>query len=244
MEGPERRTRRPRLRPIDWDAAPGIRQFWWILPPITFALVTVGVMRLVERVAPGTETFVAVTDELFAVEPGAVVSIDNWDGDITVVPGETGTVRVTVERRTEAISEAEAIVAVQRDVLRIHREGNTVDLRIVRAVDVIAAESRTVIRAEVPPGTTVLARSLRGDIRVDRIAGSVTAVAAQGDIQVDLPPGIAFSYDVVSEDFASGFSLEIDDDGTTGGVVGEDPQIRLVLVTNAADGRVSLRKRS
>lgn len=240
MDGEKRRAQRRRLAPVDWDTAPGLRRFWWLLPPVTFAVVLVGVLQLVQRVVTGPATYDSVVTETFDVSGPAAISLDNWEGDVEVVAGEEGTVRVEIIRHARSTTPLRAFEAAQKDLLQIVQEGNQLSVRVARYADAAQVDSRVTLRATVPEGARLELRTLLGDIRVGGSRGDIIAHAVDGEIEVTLPRGAEFAYDVAAPTFRSAFNLEAVKDGRTSGAVGDSPEQRLVLVAGGDSGQVRL----
>ena len=109
-----------RPKPESWDEATDIRRFWWVLPPLTFAFLTIGVIYQTGslRGGDGLERKDEEVHQTFSVGAAPEIDIDNLSGEILIEPGEDGVIEVTVQRQGIGPTEDVAFANLTRLQLR------------------------------------------------------------------------------------------------------------------------------
>lgn len=118
------------------------------------------------------------TEQIFTVDEAPVLGVDNFAGDITVRPGESGQVRIVVTKRAANSNRLNAI--------DINMEERDDEVRI-RASKPSGLTSNVSVDFEiyVPAGAELDLETGAGNVRVNDVEGEVAAHTGAGNVQVE-----------------------------------------------------------
>lgn len=219
-----------------WDEDPRLRRFWWVLPPIVFALVTLGMLRLADMVRP--EASRTVTDTVtrrVPADPRATVRIENHAGEVRVRMARDDEVNVRVTREGQARGGETAISVLAGLEIDVTSAAGIVDVRVRPAAGVPAEGLRANLDVAIPPEASIQVRNGSGRIVIEFPGSSVTATTGRGIVDIVLDVEDTFEAVVRSPSFITNFELDRSDlpQVREGYVVGRgtDPRLRLELTS-------------
>lgn len=209
------------VRAESWDEARDWRRFWWILPPLTFVLITLSMAWLTGfRNDGGQPELESLSEQFFlnsATGPTPQITVQNVEGDITVTGQDGGAVSIEITRRGfgRTASEAKAALAT----LRLFTQEDGPNIRILPAQDQspVLRRVRADITLRVPRAASLELHTLRGRVTVSGVNESLSIRNASGDIEVTLTDGpftleaeairLMSSFPLEGQTFPSAFSL-------------------------------------
>ena len=235
-----------RVKPESWDEATDVRRFWWVLPPLTFALLTVAAIWLTGELRPG-DSLKERADEVHQVFPvtGAThLTIENIAGDVTIQAGHPNEVDITVQRQGVGITEAIAFDNLARLQLRIERTADGVSISTTEDPPAeVRGGTRAQITIRIPRLSTVDVVTGTGKIVIAGVDGDVSARVARGDIDLGLSPDLSFKVKVSGVRLTTDFVIAADPGQSLtsyAGTVGVKPSRTMLLAAPA--GTILLRR--
>jgi DUF4097 and DUF4098 domain-containing protein YvlB len=149
-------------------------------------LAVVGVGSLI-RSGGGPEGVEAreVIEDRVEVDDAPRVEIENFDGSIRVVRGDSGSVSYRVETSAGGIDEEDARRAVGLIRPVIQADPRTVRILVDHGNAPAGWSGRAEVRLEVPAEAQVRVVTRNGSVRVREIHGSVAAKSTNGRIEVE-----------------------------------------------------------
>jgi len=113
------------------------------------------------------------------------LTLTNLTGDIRIRPGAGREVRVDITRVARGRTEADARRGLARVTVTVEERANRASVETVRPAERNPPYRVTVAYDVIaPPGTSISAHSLTGNIGVTGIAGELSAVSTTGDIDI------------------------------------------------------------
>ena len=234
------------LKPESWDEATDLRRFWWIVPPLTFALLTAGVIWLTGTLRPeqGLRQRAEEVHQVFPVTGATRIVVENISGDVTVRAGDPNEVDVTVQRQGIGATELMAFDSLGRLQLRMEYEGDQLTISTFEDPPAeIAGGTRAQITIRVPRLSAVDIVTGSGAILVAGIDGDVSARVPHGSIDLGLSPDLSFRLKVSGLRLTTDFSIvaEAGQSLTSfAGTVGPNPTRTMLLA--APNGEILVRR--
>lgn len=231
------------MKAESWDEERDLRRYWWVLPPLTFAVLTFAITVVLSRGNGSGQS--SLSDELVQTyEAGErpSLAIDTVAGDVTVSTGEGTTVQVYVRRKATGATGDEAFDNLAR--LRLAISGSESLISIVASEEPAAVPSgrvRADIRVVVPKDTEVDIATGGGTITLRGIRGHIGAFTASGDMAVSVGADALFRLYVSGRRFRSEIPVTADTAPTRSsfhGHTGNDPG--RVIKLSAPNGVVEL----
>ena len=237
------------MKPESWDEALDLRRYWWLLAPAVFALLT-GMIVWFGGGDDGDDNGTAVgrpedaserVEQTLSVGEAPLVAVDNVRGDVTVVTGEEGRVRVVAERQGEGRDLQAAQDALGRLELRIDGtdEGVAVVTRSSDGSDDPAAFTRLLL--EVPASARLRITTTDGTVFISGVEGDLEASARYGNIDVSVESGLSFRAIIDARSFTTEFDETRRDESVSGALtalVGDAPYRAMSLF--APEGSVTI----
>lgn len=178
------------VRPESWDEARDLRRFWWVLPPVTFVLITLSFAWLTDfRNEASQPTLESRSEQFFlslATGPAPRIVVQNVEGDITVAGQDGDAVSIEITRIGYGTTAAEASAALATLRMSARQDGHYV--RILPAEDrpPVFKRVRADITLRVPRGSALELQTLAGKVTVSGVLDEVSILNANGDIEVQL----------------------------------------------------------
>lgn len=117
------------------------------------------------------------------IKPGAPVMISLERGDITVHPGSSPEIQVTVHKTAEASNEREAAEQKKEVAVAVAPASGGIAVQSqMRSED--GSSVRVDLEILVPPQCSVTARTNHGNIFISDIAGKINATSQNGDLEI------------------------------------------------------------
>ena len=189
-----------------WDEARDLRRFWWLVPPLTFALLTLAVTVYATRgdhPANGRSLSDDVIQTFEAGERPSLV-VDTVAGDVTVSKGSGTSVQVFVRRRATGASDDEAFENLARLHLAITATSSVVTITASEEREPVASgRVRADIRVIVPAATEVDIATGNGAVILNGIQGHIGAFSARGDVAASINADALFKVFVSGRKFRS-----------------------------------------
>ena len=238
-------TRASGPTPESWDEATDIRRFWWLVPPVTFAILTAVVLSVAGalRTTNGSKQAREEVHEEVRVGERPRVQIENIGGDVIVQADADGIVRVSVQRFGIGASEGAAATNLLALRLNVTPTAQGVTIRVFEDPPLgIAGGTRATITVTVPRLAAVDVHTQSGLVHVVGVDGGITARSDNGnlDIEVDDDPGFLLTaagprlttdFDMIPEPGSSARSIKAR--------VGQNPERSLLL---SSSGTILLRR--
>ena len=185
------------VRPESWDEARDLRRFWWVLPPITFVLITLSMAWLTGFRNDASQPKLQSRSEQFflsiATGPAPRVVVQNVEGDITVAGQDGDAVSIEITRIGYGTTPAEAIAALASLRMSARADGDYVRILPADYLPPVFKRVRADITLRVPRGSALELQTLAGKVTVSGVLDQVHILNANGDIEVlldDRPFGV------------------------------------------------------
>ena len=234
-----------RPEPESWDEATDLRRFWWLIPPLTFAFLTIGVIYQTGslRGGDGLERKDEEVHQVFRVGDAPEIDIDNISGEILVEPGDVGTIEVSVQRQGVGTSEEAAFANLTRLQIRMQQFGDRVTVTTFEdPPSGIAGGTRAQIHVIVPRSAAVRASTGSGLVQVNGVEGDIQARTGLGTVDVIVVRDAAFNLVVSATRLTTNFDLVTQkgaSDQSIRATVGVNP--RRTFLLSAPSGSVIIR---
>ncbi len=185
----------------------------------------------------GPETTEKITRS-FKVGPDGTLDIGNVAGRIVVTAGGRDTIDVLAVKRIRS-REGDAKAQLEKAVVAMTERAGRVEVRTTYTERNARVTVDYMVTA--PAGTSVYARSISGDIRIEGIKGEVRAEAVSGDVMAIGTPGVTLARSVSGEVTVSGAAspAELRASSVSGTVTVRDAKVRN-LDADSISGDLSL----
>jgi DUF4097 and DUF4098 domain-containing protein YvlB len=218
---------------------------------VIFVLIGFSILDVIHRRNPGLDTNFDLFSQKFSqshvlpptrIPPGAQLTVHTDLGNITVHAGQTDDVRVEVNESATGASESHARTRMNDAGVVLEKSGSGYLLHPVKQGDSHGRVSVD-LDVELPKSVTLTASTSRGDISISGIAGPVTAVSQNGDVEihdstsdvsVELQKGDARVSDVAGNVRVIGKGSEIEISDVTGDATLEGDFFGPIRIRNVA----------
>jgi hypothetical protein len=223
-----------------WDEGGRFRRFWWLLPPVVFALITLGMLQIADMILPDAPR--TVTDTVtrrVPAGPRGVVRIENHAGDVRVRMARDDEVQVRITREGQARGGESAVSVLSGLEIDVVSEGGAVDVRVRLASGVSPGALSANLDVAIPPEAMIQVRTGSGRVVIEFPGSTVTASTGRGIVDVVLDVEDTFEAVIRTPNFTTNFDLDRQDLPRVreGYVVGrgDDPRLRFELTSNQGD---------
>jgi DUF4097 and DUF4098 domain-containing protein YvlB len=131
----------------------------------------------VQGITPGTARVTEETQQLFDVEPGATLEVDNFAGNIRVHSGPDGQITLITRRHAGSTSD------LQRIEVAISDETDRLQIRTSQAAGMIRGWS-VEFEITVPADTQLDLETNAGNVEVDGVDGEILGRTGAGNVEV------------------------------------------------------------
>jgi DUF4097 and DUF4098 domain-containing protein YvlB len=147
------------------------------------------------------------TSKSFKVGPSGTLDIGNVSGDMVITEGGGDTITVDATKRTR-VAAGEAKDQFERCTVSMAERMGRVEVR----VNYTGNNNRVSVDYAVtaPAGTTIIARSVSGDVRITGIRGDVRVDTVSGDITATSTPAASLLKSVSGDVVVSGVASQSD----------------------------------
>jgi DUF4097 and DUF4098 domain-containing protein YvlB len=163
----------------------------WIILAVIAVLLCLCAIVVAALVAAGAGFFTAFpaireggigrvtesTEQVYSVGQAPQLEIDNFAGNVTVRSGESGRIRVIVEKK--AMSDA----GLQRISVGLEEQDNGLRIRTSRPSNLNASESVD-IEVYVPADARLVLDTGAGNVQIDGVQGEIQAHSGAGNVEV------------------------------------------------------------
>jgi hypothetical protein len=227
-----------------WDERDGLRRFWWILPPIVFALVTYAMLQVADMIRP--ETAQQVSDTVrrrVPADPRATVRIENYAGEVRVRMARDDEVDVRITRQGQVRGDEDRLSVLASLQIDVVSDGGIVDVRVQPAPGAPLAGLRANLDVAIPPEAAIEVHNGSGRVVIEFPGSVVTASTGRGVVDVVLDVEDTFEAVIRAPNFITNFPVDRHDLPAVRAayVVGRGAVPRLRLELTSLQGEVVIR---